>query len=122
MISLIAFGLAVALLIVHLLDGRVPRGYVLATFIASAVVAAGDIREYAGQTCVTATATTTTTTTTGALGQPVTVTQTYPVETCTAHYTVKVEALVALVASIAMALLALVYEVLDRLAAAGWTT
>ena len=122
MVSLIAFGLAVALLIVHLLDGRVPRGYVLAAFIASALVAAGDVREHTGQTCTTMT-TTAATTTTGALGQPVAVVQTYPVTTCTAHYTVNVGAVAALVASIAMALLVLVYEVLDRLGrtAGGWT-
>jgi hypothetical protein len=122
-ISLIAFGLAVALLIVHMLDSRVPRGYVLAAFIMSAIVAAGDLREYAGQTCTT-TNTTTTTTTTGASGQPVAVVQTYPVETCTIYSTVNVGAVAALAASIAMALLVLVYEVLDRLgrAAGGWTT
>jgi len=109
-ISLIAFGLAVALLVVHVLDDRVSRGYVLAAFIASAVVAAGDLREYAGQTC---------TTTTTAVA-----TQTYPVTTCTIYSTVNVGAVAALVASIAMALLVLVYEVLDRLGrvAGGWTT
>ena len=109
-------------MIVHLLDGRVPRGYVLAAFIASAVVAAGDIREYAGQTCATTT-TTTTTTTTGASGQPAVVAQTYPVTTCTIYSAVNVGAVAALVASIAMALLVLAYEVLDRLgrAAGGWT-
>ena len=123
MISLIAFGLAVALLIAHMLDGRVPRGYVLAAFIASALVAAGDIREYAGQTCTTTT-TAATTTTTSALGQPVAVVQTYPVTTCTIYSTVNVGAVAALVASTAMALMVLVYEVLDRLgrAAGGWTT
>ena len=107
MISVIVFGLAVALLIAHMLDGRVSRGYVLAAFIASAIVAAGDVREYAGQTC------TTTTTTAG--------TQTY-VTTCTVYSTVNVGAVAALVASIAMALLVLAYEVLDRLgrAAGGW--
>jgi hypothetical protein len=122
MISLIAFGLAVALLIVHILDGRVPRGYVLAAFIASAVVAASDVREYAGQTCTTTT-TTATTTTTDALGQPVAVAQTYPVTTCTIYSTVNVGAVAALVASTAMALLVLAYEVLDRLgrAASGWS-
>ena len=108
MISVIAFGLAVALLIAHMLDGRISRGYVLAAFIASAIVAAGDVREYAGQTC------TTTTTVAGA--------QTYPVTTCTVYSTVNVEAVAALVASIGMALLVLAYEVLDRLgrAASGW--
>jgi hypothetical protein len=123
MVSLIALGLAFALLIAHLIDGRVPRGYVAAAFIASAIVAAGDLREPVGQTCVT-TATTVTTTTTGALGQPVTVTQTYPVETCTTHYVLRVESLAALVASIAFAMLTLILEVLSRLAAAaggGWT-
>ena len=123
MVSLIVFGLAVALLILHLLDSRVPRGYVLAAFVMSAIVAAGDLREPAGQTC-TATTTTATATTTDASGQPVVVVQTYPAETCTIHYAVKVEALVALVASIAMALLALVFAVLEQLgrAAGGWTT
>jgi hypothetical protein len=106
MISVIVFGLAVALLIAHMLDGRVPRGYVLAAFIASAIVAAGDVREYAGQTC------TTTTTTADA----------YPVTACTVYSTVNVGAVAALVASIGMALLVLAYEVLDRLgrAAGGW--
>ena len=109
-------------MIVHL-DGRVPRSYVLAAFIMSAIVAAGDIREYAGQTCTTTTTTATTTTTTGASGQPVAVVQTYPVETCTVYSTVDVGAVAALVASIAMTLLVLTYEVLDRLGrAAGWTT
>jgi len=122
MVSLIVFGLAVALLIAHLLDGRVPRGYVLAAFIAASLVAAGDIREHVGQTCATTT-TTTTTTTTDVLGQRVTTTQTYPVTTCTVYSTVNVGAVAALVASIAMALLVLMYEVLDRLgrAAGGWT-
>jgi len=110
-------------LIVHIVDGRVPRGYVLAAFITSALVAAGDIREYAGQTCATTT-TAATTTTTGVSGQPVVVVQTYPVTTCTIYSTVNVGAVAALVASIAMALLVLVYEVLDRLgrAATSWTT
>ena len=108
MISLVAFGFAVALLIVHMLDGRVPRGYVLAAFIMSAIVAAGDLREPAGQTCTTTTT--------------VVATQTYPVTTCTIYSTVNVGAVVALVASIAMALLVLVYEALDRLGrvAGGW--
>jgi hydrogenase maturation factor HypE len=121
-ISLIVFGFAVALLIVHILDSRVPRGYVLAAFIASAVIAAGDVREHAGQTCTTTT-TTATATTTNASGQPVATTQTYPVTTCTVYSTVNVEAVAALVASIAMALLVLAYEVLDRLgrAAGGWS-
>jgi hypothetical protein len=116
MISLIVFGLAVALLIVHLFDGRVPRGYVLAAFIMSAIVAAGDVRETVGQTCTTTTTTVTTTTTNAAA------VQTYPVTTCTIHSTVDVGAVAALVASIAMSLLVLVYEVLERLgrAATGW--
>ena len=123
MVSLIVFGLAIALLIAHLLDGRVPRGYVLAAFILSAIVAAGDMREPAGQVCATTT-TTVTTTTTNSLGMPVTTTQTYPIETCTAQYTLRIEALVALVASVSFAMLVLVFEVLSRLAAAaagGWT-
>ena len=130
MISLIVFGFAVALLIVHILDSRVPRGYVLAAFIASAVIAAGDVREYAGQSCTTtATATTTAVTTTTTTTKGSTVVQTYPVtrtysvETCAIYNTVDVGALAALVASIAMSLLVLAYEVLDRLgrAASGWT-
>jgi hypothetical protein len=118
-ISLIAFGLAVALLIAHILDGRVPRGYVLAAFTASALVAAGDVREYAGQTCTTTTTTAATTTTNASAA----VAQTYPVETCKVYSTVNVGAVAALTASIAMALLVLAYEVLDRLgrAAGGWT-
>jgi len=100
------FGLAVALLMAHLLDSRVPRGYVLAAFIASAVVAAGDMKEPAGQTCVTS------------------VIDNRTVETCTVQYAPRIEALVALVASIAFAALMLVFEILDRLAAVagGWTT
>ncbi len=123
MVSLIVFGLAVALLIAHFVDGRVPRGYVLAAFIASAIVAAGDLRESVGQTCATVT-TTVTTTTTNNLGVRVVVAQTYPVETCMTQYAVKVEALVALIASIAMALLALVLTALERLerVAGSWTT
>jgi hypothetical protein len=105
-ISVVVFGLAVALLIAHLIDGRVPRGYVAAAFIASAVIAAGDLREYAGQVCDTA------------------VTDGGDTRTaCAAQYTVKVEALAALVASIAFAVLALALEILSRLAAAaagGW--
>jgi hypothetical protein len=123
-VSLIVFGLAVALLIAHLLDSRsVPRGYVLAAFIASAIVAAGDMKEPAGQVCATTT-TTVTTTTTDSLGMPVTTTQTYPVETCAVQYTLRVEALAALVASIVFAMLVLVLEFLSRLATAtagGWT-
>jgi len=121
MVSLIVLGLAVALLIAHLL-GHVPRAYVLAAFMASAVVAAGDLRMPAGQTCATTTSTSATTTT-NALGVVDTITQTYTVETCTTRYAVKVEALAALVVSTAMALLVLVYEVLSRLAraAGGWT-
>jgi hypothetical protein len=121
-VSLIALGLAVALLVAHLVDERVPRGYVLAAFIASAIVAAGDLKESAGQTCTTATSTSTTTTT-DALGMPVTVVQTYTAETCVTRYAVKAEALVALVVSIAMTLLVLVFETLGRLGrVAEWTT
>jgi len=100
------FGLAVALLVAHLLDRRVPRGYVLAAFIASAVVASGDLREPVGQTCV------------------VSVIDSRTVENCTAQYAVKAEAVVALAASIAFAAMTLAFEMLDRLAAAagGWTT
>lgn len=101
------FSLAVALLIAHLLDSRgVPRGYVLAAFVASVIVAAGDLREHVGQTCVVSV---------DDLGRHV--------ETCMAQYAVKTEALVALVASVAFAALVLVFEILDRLAAAatgGW--
>ncbi len=100
MVSVILLGLSVALLVVHLLDGRVPRSYVLAAFIMAALVAAGDLREPAGQTC----------------------TATSDVETCVVNYTVKVEALAALIASIGFALLTLALEVLGRLgrAAGGW--
>jgi len=98
-LSLVVFGFAVALLVAHLLDGRVPRPYVIAAFIMSAVVAAGDLREYAGQVCTTADAQT----------------------VCTARYIVKVEALAALIASAGFAALTLALEVLSRLAgAAGW--
>jgi hypothetical protein len=118
-ISLVVFGLAVALLVAHLLDRAVPRGYVLAAFIMSAIVAAGDLKEPAGQTCVTTAATVTTK---GPLGGSAAVTETYPVETCTTQYAVKVESLAALVASIIFAVLVLTFEVLDRLAATGgWT-
>jgi hypothetical protein len=105
-VSLIVFGLAVALFVAHLVDGRVPRGYALAAFIASAVIAAGDLREYAGQVCVTAV-------TIGGSNEMV----------CTAQYSVKVEALAALIASMGFAMLVLVFELLERLgrtAAGGW--
>ena len=107
MVSLIVFGFAVALFIAHLIDGRVPRGYVAAAFIMSAVVAAGDLREPAGQVCVTA------------------VTDDGNTQmTCTAQYAVKVEALAALIASVGFAILVLILEAMGRLAdaAAGWTT
>jgi hypothetical protein len=106
-ISLIAFGLAVALLVAHLLDGRVSRSYVLAAFIASALIAVGDLREHVGQVCVTA----------------VTVVGDTRM-TCEVQYAVKVEALAALIASIGFAMLVLVLEALGRLAATavGWTT
>jgi hypothetical protein len=105
MVSLIALGLALALFVAHLLDGRVPRSYVVAAFIMSAVVAAGDLKEYAGQVCATVVADGDTRT------------------TCTAQYAVKVEALAALIASVGFAMLVLIFEVLERLAAtaAGWT-
>jgi len=120
MVSLIVLGLAVALLIAHLVDGRVPRGYVLAAFIMSAIVAAGDLREPAGQTCTTYT---TTVTTSDPLGGAVAVAEIRPVETCVTSYTVNMEALVALIVSITFAILALVFEMLGRLErAAGWTT
>jgi hypothetical protein len=105
-VSLIVFGLAMALFVAHLLDGRVPRGYVFAAFIASAIIAAGDLREYAGQACVTTAETSTTTT------------------VCEARYTVKVEALSALIASIGFAILTLFFEFAERLGGAalgGWT-
>jgi hypothetical protein len=123
MISLIALGLAVALLVLHFVDRRVSMGHVLAAFLAAALVSAGDLREPAGQACTTTT-TTSTTTTTNSLGGTVTVTQTYPVETCTVHYTVNYEALIALIVSVAFAVLALVVYALERLgetAAGGWT-
>jgi hypothetical protein len=100
-ISLIALGLALALFVAHLLDGRVPRSYVVAAFIMSAVVAAGDLKEYVGQTCVT---------------------DANNAQICTAQYAVKVEALAALIASIGFAVLALFLELLERLgrAVGGW--
>ena len=103
MISLIAFAFAVALFVAHLLDDRVPRGYVLAAFIASALVAVGDLKEYVGQVCVDVDNKRT---------------------ECTARYAVKVEALAALAASVGFAALVLILEILGRLAAAtaGWTT
>jgi hypothetical protein len=107
-VSLIVFGLAVALLMAHLLDGRVPRSYVAAAFIMSSVVAAGDLREYVGQVCVTDAADG---------GDTRTV--------CTAQYDVKVEALAALVASIGFAMLVLFFEFVERLSRAalgGWDT
>jgi hypothetical protein len=103
-ISLIALGLAFALFVAHLLDGRMPRGYVLAAFIASAIIAAGDIREYAGQVCTTATVDGETRT------------------TCTVQYTVKSEALMAFIASVGFVALALFLEFFERLgrAVGGW--
>jgi len=122
MVSLVVFGLAVALLVLHFVDRRVPIGYALAAFIMSAIVAAGDVRESAGQTCTTTT-TTKTVTTTGPLGVYIT-TQTYPVETCTVEYTLRFESLTALVASMAFTALTLLIYVLERLreaATGGWS-
>jgi hypothetical protein len=119
MVSVIVFSLAVALLILHFVDRRVPIGYVLAAFIMASMVAAGDIREPAGQICVTTTSTVTTTT------GNTTVTQTYPAEVCTTHYTLRFESLAALIASVAFTMLTLVIYVLERLAGragGGWTT
>ena len=118
MVSLILLGIAIALLIVHMLDGRVQKGHVLAAFMLSAVAAVGDLREVAGQTCVT---TTTTATAANPVGMPNV--QTHPVTICTASYAVKVEALAALIASIGFAMLVLVLEMFDRLgraASEGW--
>ena len=119
MLSLVVFGFAMALFVVHLLGGRVRRDYVLAAFIMSAIVAAGDLREYAGQVCTMSTSTTTTTS--GPLDSLDSAVQTYSVEVCEVRYTVKVEALIALIASIGFTMVALALEVLSRLAAAaGW--
>jgi hypothetical protein len=101
-VGVIAFGLALALLIVHLVDRSVPAIYAAAAFVAAAVVASADLKEVAGETCVVEDA----------------------AKTCTYVYAVKVESLVALVASVAFAMLTLAIYALERLgrAAGGWTT
>ncbi len=95
-----AFGLALALLILHFVDRSVPLTYAAAAFIAAAIVAAGDLKEVAGETCTAVNAT----------------------RTCMYEYAVKVESLAALIASIGFAMLTLALYVLERLgkAAGGW--
>ncbi len=103
MLGIIAFGLALALLILHFVDRSVPLTYAAAAFIATAIVAAGDMKEVAGETCTAVNAT----------------------RTCTYEYAVKIESLTALIASIGFAALTLVLYVLERLgsvAVGGWTT
>jgi hypothetical protein len=117
MLGIIAFGLALALLILHFIERSVPPSYAVAAFIAAAVVAAGDLREPAGQICTTTTTSTTTTT------ADLPVVQAYPVETCVTRYALKFESLVALIAAVAFAVLTLAIYLLERLAAdaGGWT-
>jgi len=107
-IGVIAFGLALALLILHFIERSIPASYAVVAFIVAAVAAAGDLKEVAGQAC---------TTTTAALGTAV--------QVCDYRYAVKHESLAALVASTGFAILALAIYVLERLAAAaaggGWS-
>jgi len=122
MVGVVVLALAVALLMLHFAERSIPLSYALAAFVVAAVVAAGDLREPAGQVCTT-TSTTATTTTTGPLGAVNTTTQTYPVETCVARYTLRFESLVALIVSVAFAMLTLAVYVFERLgrAAGGWS-
>jgi hypothetical protein len=105
MLGVIAFGLALALFMLHFIERSIPISYALVAFVAAAVVAAGDLKEAAGQAC------TTTTAASGAAGQ-----------VCDYRYAVKLESLAALVASVGFAVLTLVVYTLERLAAAagGW--
>ena len=106
MVGTIAFGLALALLLLHFIERSVPLAYAAVAFIAAAVIAAGDLKEAAGQTC------TTTTAASGAVEQ-----------VCDYKYTVRQESLAALTASIGFAALTLAIYMLERLASAGggWT-
>jgi uncharacterized membrane protein YidH (DUF202 family) len=100
-LGIIAFGLALALLVIHFIDRSVPVAYAAAAFIAAAIVAAADMKEFAGETCKVQNAT----------------------RTCTYQYTLKFESLVALIASVGFAALTLVAYVLERLGHAvseGW--
>jgi len=102
-LGLIAFGLALALLIIHLVDRSVPITYAAAAFIAAAIIAAADLKEVVGETCTVVNAT----------------------RTCTYEYAVKFESLVALVASSLFAALSLAVYLLERLGrvvTGGWTT
>jgi hypothetical protein len=100
-LGIIAFGLALALLIVHFIDRSVPIIYAAAAFTAAAVVAAADLKEVVGEVCTVVNAT----------------------RTCTYQYAVKVESLAAYTASGGVAVLSLALEALGRLgrvAADGW--
>jgi len=110
MIGVIAFALALALLILHFAERSVPLSYAAAAFIMAAIIAGSDLREPAGQIC---------TTTTTAAGN-----STYPVEVCTTNYTVKFESLASLIASMGFTILTLAIYMLGRLAATAggsWT-
>ncbi len=100
MLGIIAFGLALALLIIHFIDRSVPATYAIAAFIAAAVVAAADMKEVVGETCRVENAT----------------------RTCTYEYALKFESLAALLASTGFAMLALFFEFFERLwrAVGGW--
>jgi len=100
-VGILAFGLALALLIIHFVDRSVPITYAVAAFIMAAIVAAGDLREVVGEVCTVVNAT----------------------RTCVYEHTVKFESLVALVASIAFAAMSLALFLLERLSRAvsdGW--
>jgi uncharacterized membrane protein YidH (DUF202 family) len=100
-LGIIAFGLALALLIMHFVDRSVPLTYAVAAFIMATIVVAGDLKETAGEVCTVANAT----------------------RTCTYAYTVKFESLAALIASVGFAMLTLAIYLFNRLgrtAAGGW--
>ena len=101
MLGVIAFGLALALLIIHFVDRSVPITYAAAAFIMAAIIAAGDLKEVAGEVCTVVNAT----------------------RTCTYAYTVKFESLAVLIASIGFTMLTLAIHLLERLgrtATGGW--
>jgi hypothetical protein len=122
MLGVIAFGLALALLILHFIERAVPISYATVAFIAAAIVAAGDLKEVAGQICTTTTVYTTSTVIND-LGGAEVVWAAIPQEQCTTQYTLKFDSLAALVASIAFTILALAVYVFERLGhtAGGWS-
>ncbi len=97
MLGIIALGLALALLILHLTNRSIPITYAVAAFIAAAIVAAGDMKEVVGEVCTVVNTT----------------------KTCMYKYDVKADSLAALVVSIGFAALTLALYVLERLSKAA---